>query len=201
AQFIDTKIDVRYLSIIQRGIGVILSFGLLFLSVYLFQGSIYSFFAIIPITLLIVTIYARKRSYTDHLMLLPSLAISSVLAFAMFINVFICAKYDVGYQAAQIVNRAPLTAVFDLNTNMTPLEFHSQMPYFKVKNLSELPKSGSYYVFMTQSDWMNNGQQLNNTFKEVDSFCGNNLFKVLPYYANPEMLKGYLECYSVIRHD
>lgn len=201
AQFIDTKIDVRYLSIIQRGIGVILSFGLIFLSVYLFQGSIYSLFAIVPIILLIIAVYARKRSYTDHLILLPSLAISSILAFAMFINLFICSKYDVGYQAAQIVNRDPLIAVFDLNTNMTPLEFHSKMPYFKIKTISELPKTGSYYIFMTQSDWINNDQQLGNNLKEVDSFCGNNLFKVIPYYANPEMLKGHLDCYTVIRHD
>lgn len=201
ARFIDTKINVRWVSIIQRGIAIILSFGLIFLSVYLFQANFYSLFALIPISLLIIAIYARKRSYTDHLMLLPSLVMCSIIAFAMFVNVFICSKYDVGYQAAQIVNRVPLTAVFDLNTNMTPLDFHSKMPYFRATKISELPEKGSYYVFMRQSDWINNDRQLNLQFKEVDSFCGNDLFKVLPYYANPEMLKGHLECYSVIRHD
>lgn len=201
AQFIETKIDVRWLSIVQRGISIIILFGIMFLSVYLFQGQYYSFFAIIPILMLGIAIYARKRSYTDHLLLLPSLTVCSVLAFAMFVNVFICAKYDVGYQAAQIVNRQPLPMIYDVNTRMTPLEFNSVMSYKALPDASSLPTTGEYYVFMTQSDWMNNVYSLNNKFKEVASFCGNNLYKVLPYYANKDVLQGHLECYTIIRHD
>ena len=91
-------------------------------------------------------------------MVYPSLAISLIFGLVLSVNYYICRSYDVGYNIAQRVNGLPPAPLYDLDYSSTPLEFHLKYSYWRVDDVAQLPKTGNYYVFLKQQDWLNDSK-------------------------------------------
>ncbi len=178
---------------------IILTIGL---TLYLFKLDMASISIILPLGLLIYIIQTKNKiSYLSQIIIYPALAISFAFVFIMLVNGRIYARYDFGYLAAQIVNaQTESLLVYDYNVNALPLEFHSNYPYHKAHELADLPTTGSYYLFIRDTDW----QQLaanKRKFQLIGQFCGNTIDKVIPYYTNSAKLQQHLECFMVLKND
>lgn len=139
------------------------------------------------------------RNYVEECLLWPALAIGWVILMLQAVNVFIYQPYDVGYNLAQLINRRPLAAVYDLNASWLSLEFNAQMPYFHARNVTDLPVTGAYYVVFKEQESAVYKLSVGN-FRPAFRFCGNTIDKIVPYAARQQDLAKHLECYLVVEH-
>lgn len=187
----------------QTGINILLLSLNAGIIVYLFRLSLWSCFAVIPLITLISIISSKSRlSYLKQNLIYSTLAICSVFILVLIVNGKVYKDYDVGYNVAQIINQQQKLPVYDLNVRELALEFNLHYPYFIVKNFTDLPTQGNYYVFMRQHDWQTYAgrPQIKDKFVLSDKFCGNTIDKIIPHYADKSQLKKYLECFVVVKH-
>ena len=193
---------LRKLASFQRGLSLFMLIMSAGLFVYLFRFTPPVSGGIIAVILIALMFKKTELSYLEQCLVYPSLAIVVIFGLVLSVNYYICRSYDVGYNVAQQVNNLPPAPLYDMDYSSTPLEFHLKYPYWRVDDVTQLPKTGNYYVFLKRQDWLDGSKKLNKfQYAPVIDFCGATIDKVLRAYNNYAKLQSRLTCYTVLKHE
>lgn len=205
ARYIEQLLSARRLALIQMMLASVLLLSCGGLVIYLFKLSWLSLYALLPLFVLMFVWRSRQFTYNEQTILLPTIAIGVIFGFLMLVNYVVCRNYDVGYNLATMVNNDKNSAtlnVYDLNANLSPVEFHIKNNVYKAYNRDMLPAAGKYLVLIRESEFIANPYNLDKTqFTLKYKFCGNSIDKIIPYYMNKIELNNHLECFLIINHN
>lgn len=196
ANYLLNTSNTKWISLLQKLVGLFLLVLCTALSVFVFQNSYVVIYAIIP---LVTLLYCARRSAFygfDAIYAIPALATNVAFGFILLINHEMAPKYDVGYQIAQVTNKQPNIPIFDVSSNVPTLGVYTNSIYRKVHVFNDVVEKGSFYL-ITNKNQFSADQVVPQHLNYINSYCGNNLDKLLPYYSNKEVLGSKMACFDL----
>lgn len=205
ARYLEQTLSVAKLALVQKVIAYLLLILAIAVSLYLYNFSLLSLYAVIPFGVLCyIWFRGNQFTYLEQLLFFPVVAILSVFIFVLTVNWNVCRAYDSGYNLAQIINNNNSSLpVYDFDSGMLPLDFYVKSNLYKISQENQLPHKGNYYVVLSEKNWLDEKYTYLtiSNYSEVAKFCGNTIDKVIPYYANKKELTQHLNCFMILQHE
>lgn len=200
-QKLNSKMQMHKVFYFQIWFAVILTLMVLVLSVFVFSDGLRDVLLLCGVISLILFIVFIHKDDLAKALLYPSLAICWLFIFIMFVYGGIYAKYDIGYQAAKIINQGAVLPVVAYPANFDTLEFYIKGKYYHVKHIDNISNAygDDYYLVIPKDQLANVEQKLpTSAIHIVASIQGTTIDKVLADLLAKPRLNNALSQYLIL---
>lgn len=187
---------------VELGITVILMLAVFGLSPIVLAGA--NLIIVLSVAAVgLVAIFAMwKKSWLTRIIAYPTIAMSVVFVFAMFVNGVEYAKYDAGYQMARYLNQQrQVTPVIGYKIDLLSLDLHTNSPYMLAEDLAPVTTINRPFYLVTKQE---NTPEIEQQFPSgviVASFAGGSIETYLHNAADKGKLNQELTKYIIVKVD
>lgn len=183
----------------QISLALILMLVTVGLNLIIFKATLLAITIIISAVIVLSLLLLNYLPNIIKAIIYPTLAI--LMAFTLVMQIYdkIYAKYDMGYQIANLLNQQQHIPIIDYQVNSLTLEFYSKYGYLRIDNINTLKQLPMpYYLVIKNRDLPVINQELNRHIQVMQHFYGTTIDKVMANLFNQKHLEQALTNYVVI---
>ena len=187
---------------IELGLTILLMLAVFVLSPIVLTGINLIIVLVVASIGLVAILTMWRKSWLTRIITYPTIAMSVVFVFAMFVNGVEYTKYDAGYQMARYLNQQQqVTTVIGYKIDLLSLDLHINSPYMLAEDLAPVTTINRPFYLVTKQE---NTSEIEQQFPSgiiVANFAGGSIETYLHNATDKVKLNQELTKYIIVKVD